>query len=220
MDQELVELNPNEESPPIEILSSDSQKDTHWNDENTETIRNWKESIAKSTFIYQVVLEKYKKTLKDLMHVGLIFGVIQSVVSGITSTMLSVDEKTYRYISIALSILTFLISIIINYVNGRIKLYELNDNVTCLSNYIIKADEFYFKISTELSKPKKLREDAIKLITEESNRYLKILNESPEIDNSDYKNATKEYYNFLEDDTAYRQYFDKIKKEDGRIEIV
>ena len=36
----------------------------NWSHTNTNTIKKWKEVLAKSSFMHQFILEKYKKLLK------------------------------------------------------------------------------------------------------------------------------------------------------------
>lgn len=194
--------------------------DNGWNNDTVNTFRSWKQSLAKASFIYQHILEKYTKKLNLFLILSLILSATATIIAGISTTTLTVDSDKYKYISLALNISLLVIGVLNTIFSGLIKILKLTDQTTLMSSYVDKLDAFYFIVSTQLSLPVVNRKNGSEFLTDHTEKYIALLNESPQVLHSDYSIACDMYVTYLQNDDSYSQYFEKKKVDDGTIEIV
>ena len=192
----------------------------NWTDGNVKTVRSWKSSVSKASFIYQSILEKNKKLLNKLLVISLIFSTISTIVSGISSTLLTVDNQNYKWVAFMFNVVLFILSGAVSILSGAIKIYKLDDLVSLISTYIEKLDSFYATISSELILHPSLRHDAISFIKKEDSSYLNMMLQSPDVYPSDYDEANQKYLKHIEDDTINSKYSQKYNDNDNVIDIV
>jgi hypothetical protein len=197
-----------------------NNQNNDWNKDIIDTIRIWKQSLVKASFVYQLILEKYQNKLNNYLIMSIVLSSSSVVLSGISTTTLAIDSDTYRIVSLVINIVLLIMSILVAIISGIIKIYKLNEMTNKISNYVDSLDKLIHIISLQLSLPYDLRVNGIELIKKKNDEYLSLMDDSPQIDNSDYIIANKKYYDFLQDDNQYYQYFKKIKDDDGNIEIV
>ena len=191
----------------------------NWTKSNTDTIRHWKTSVSKASFVYDVVLEKYKTIVDKTLVWAFILGTISTILAAISSAILVVD-KDLVWVGVGFNISIFILNGVVTILNGRVKIYKWGELVTNLSTYIEKLDSFYAEISSELVLPDKLRNDAVDFIKKQDNTYLNIMRQSPDIYTSDYTNANKKYKDFIEDNTLNYKFAQKYNSNDAVIDIV
>lgn len=192
----------------------------NWTNKNMTTIRNWKTSIIKASFIYEVVLEKYKKRVDNILLWAFILSTIATIISGIASALLTIDDTRYKWVAFGFNVALFVINGATTVLNGAIKIYKWDELVTKLSNFIEKMDSFYAAVSSELVLPDTLRQDAIEFIKKEDQSYLTIMQQSPNIYSSDTKKANKMYEEFIKDNTVNFKHAQRYNADDGAIDIV
>ena len=216
---------------PIELLCADSDKNenfrrkkgisNNWTPKNTATVKNWRISLAEASFIYQTILEKYKKRLDRTLVIILILGTVGTILSAISSTLLTMKNVDYIFISLAINIIIFLTSGIITVLNGSIKIYKWDEFIVRISAYIEKLDSFHSIIATELILPDQLRDNAVDFIKKSDNDYLNIIQQSPDLFPSDIKWAKELYKKFLTDNSisfkCAKKYYES---DDNTIDIV
>lgn len=188
----------------------------NWSPANTEVLRTWKTSLAKASFIYQYVVETTRIRLNRILIIALIISTISTIISGISTialtvnssvkivdgnstTTTSVENPTYKLVALIINAIVFVLSAIITILNGAIKIYKLDETVSIITPYIEKLDQIYSKIANELVLPEALREDAITFIKRESDNYLKLIQQSPDIDKSIEHRAMNKYNDYLKD---------------------
>lgn len=193
--------------------------ENNWTDANTSTLRNWKQSLAKASFMYQYVLEGAKNKLNNILLIALILSTASSVISGISSLALTVDNPSYKLAALIINIIVFIISVLITFLNGAIKIYKWDEIVTNYTAYIEKMDQLYSIIAHELVLPSALRDNAVDFIKTQGEIYLNLIRQSPDIDSSLYREANKEYIKFLQDDTISFKCSRKYKMDDSVIEV-
>lgn len=191
----------------------------NWNSTNAETVRKWKASVSKSSFIYDVILEKYKRVVDKTLVWAFIIGTISTILAAISSAILAVDD-TLVWMSVGFNSTIFILNGIVTILNGRIKIYKWNELVNQLTSHVEKLDHFYAEISSELVLPDKLRKDAIEFIQKQDSDYLNIIRQTPNVYPSDYKDANKEYLRFLKDNSVNYKYAQKYNADDSVIDIV
>ena len=190
----------------------------NWTDKNTQTVRSWKSSVSKASFIYESVLEKYKKKLDNTLLLALLFNTIATILSAISVSLLTIDD--YRWVAFGFNVVLFILNGCVTLLNGKIKIYKWDELVTTVSIFIEKLDQFYAVIANELVLPDHLRGDAIKFIKDESSNYLTIMQQSPQVYPSDYKIANDDYKKFIEDNSVNFKISQKYNNDDSVIDIV
>lgn len=173
----------------------------NWTDQNKETIKSWKESVSKASFIYEVVLEKYKKRVDYVLIAALLFNTVATLLTAVSTAILATNANLI-WVGFGFNVAILLLQAIVTLFNGALKVRGWSDIVTTLSTFIEKIDNFYGTISNELLLPDQLKSDAIEFITKESKNYLNITQQSPNIYPSDYRMANKKYKKFLETEDA------------------
>jgi hypothetical protein len=210
------------QSVPIESIdpSTGSKIYNNWTNKNIKTVRNWKTSISKASFIYEIVLEKYKKRVDNILLWAFILSTIATIISAITSALLTIDDTSYKWIAFGFNVALFVINGATTVLNGAIKIYKWDELVTSLSNFIEKMDLFYANISSELVLPDTLRQDAVEFIKKEDQAYLTIMQQSPKIYASDTKMANNMYEEFIKDNSMNFKYAQRYNATDDAIDIV
>ena len=188
----------------------------NWSPANTDVLRTWKISLAKTSFIYQYVLDSTKNKLDKLLIFALILSVISTIFSGISTISLTVNTKitiitnnsttemsmnnqSYKTLALVINIILFVFTALISLSNGIIKIYKYDETVAQISSYIERLDQIYSVIANELILPDILREDAVTFIKRENDNYLKLLQQSPNIDKTMEHNAILKYNVYLVD---------------------
>lgn len=202
-----------------DLEKSNNETINNWTETNINTLKTWKESLTKSAFIYQIILEKYKTRLNRILLSTLIFSLINMLLSGLSSLSLTINDQLYIKIAFGINIVTFIINTIISALNGTIKIYKYDEIVTNITAYVEKLDNLYTYISSQLILPNQLREDAIEFIKKQNDNYLSLLRISPEIHRSEYDMANKKYMKFLDDDSINFKCSEKYKNNDEVIDI-
>lgn len=165
----------------------------HWTEPNVQTLRSYKISLARSSYIYRYVLDKKKSALNKILVASLLASTFNTLISGLSTMALTIDNKYYVYFSLATNVALFILSAMIAIVNGAIKIYKLDDLVGTYSTYIEKIDQMFSIVSNQLVLPPLLREDAIDFIRRESKNYLELMKSSPNLDASDEEQAARSY---------------------------
>lgn len=200
--------------------TSDAQVNNNWSETNMNTLRNWKISLIKASFIYQLVSENSKSKLNTILVLSLILSTISTIISGLSTMALTVDNPTYKLVALIINGILFVISAIITFLHGAVKIYKWDEIVATFTAYIEKIDQLYSIVANQLVLPDSLRIDAIVFIKNQSEHYLNLIKQSPDIDTSDYQNANIEYMKYLKDESVNFKYSQKYSIEDSIIEVV
>lgn len=194
--------------------------DNNWTEANVNTLRAWKASLKEALFIYNYVMEKLKKKLNRIKVSLLFFSIITTLISAIaTYALTDSSNQTNVIISLVITILTTVIGAITSFLNGFIKIYNLDELVQSYTVYIERMDTIYSDIASELVLPILLREDAFDFIKREHEVYSNLIKNSPEIESSDNSEALKAYHIYLEDEVANIKFASKYTNNDAVIEV-
>lgn len=192
----------------------------NWSEQNINTVRNWKASVSKASFIYENTLEKYKKRVNWILIMALVFGTINTIIAAVSSALLTTNEAKFKYVALGFNLFIFVVSGIVTILNGIIEITNWDEFTIALSTYIEKLDAFYASIASELVLPPKLRVDAIKFIKKEDSNYLNLMMQAPNIKPSDYKDANNKYDKFAHDSSMSFKCAQKYNLDDSVIDIV
>ena len=191
----------------------------NWSDANTNVLRTWKLSLAKSSYVYQYVLETTRIRWDRLLVLILMASTLSTVISGISTISLTVsggtsvsvgnqtftmdtESPTYRIVSLVINCVLLGLAAIVTIAGGYIKIYKLDETVSTISAYIVKLDQFYAMVANQLILPDTLREDAVTFIKRENSNYLQLLQQGPDIDKSIEKTALLKYDDYLKDSST------------------
>ena len=172
----------------------------NWTPENIQLLMNWKITLSRLGFICQKTMEIYKLLLDWALIISLILSSIATILAGISSMALTVDNSTYSLIGFILNLIIFVISTLVSFLNAIIKLFNLNDKISFYASFILKVDQLYTIIACQLMLPSQEREDASIFIKRENKTLSDLIGQGPEINSFLYNNALKKYKKFLEDD--------------------
>ena len=204
MDTEIVDFD--EECAPQRqaILYLDDVPDVEtgvptngWTSENYQTVLTWKTSLIKTSFIYQYLVDSYRRKLNVILVLLLFFNTFSTLLSAVTTTTQTVDKPAYKLTSFVISIVILTVSAIVLFLSGLLKIYKFDDIFMSYSGYVDAVDHMYAVVDSQLSLPTEQRDDAIVFIKDNGKVYEKIIQQSPNISISNYDSAMKQYEKFL-----------------------
>ena len=214
-----IDMNVISDTDPLQLtnLRPISSSTNNWTDKNTETLRNWKASISKASFIYEAIIEKFKRF--DNVFSGLVYaaGVVATFIATISA---SLDMTTYPAAIFRLIIINAIIAAASAVFSEILRRFKWKDKVKDFSNFVERLDAFYSTVAGELILPINLRQDAIEFIRRNNETYMSIMKDSPQISLSNHADASKKYAKFLEDSGHSFKCAQKYKENDSIIDIV
>jgi len=173
----------------------------NWTQQNMDTLKIWKQNVSKASFIYETVLEKYKRKVNRLQIVTLIISALASIISAVSSALVAIENEKFVWIIFSFNIILFIFNSTNTVMNGILKITKWDNLITEISAYIERLDSFYVTISSEIILPDKLRKNALDFIKKEDQNYLNIMQQCPNIYPSDYINANTKYKQFMQDNS-------------------
>ena len=161
-------------------------------------------------------METTRTRLNRILVIALIISTISTIISGISTIALTVnsattivssnlttttttENPTYKLVALIINAIVFFLSAVMTLLTGIIKIYKLDETVALITPYIARIDQIYSKIANELVLPDSSREDAITFIKRESDNYLNLIQQSPDIDKSIESQALLKYNDYLKD---------------------
>lgn len=195
-------LSMNKTDSKLGVNKPSTDINNNWNQQNTQTLRAWKTSLSKASFIYDYVLEDAKTKLNRILVCSLIITMLSTIISGISTIALTVgnDQPAYKTAALVINAVLIGLGALATCLTGIIKIYKLDDIVSTISAYLVKLDQLYCEIANELVLPESSRENAVTFIKKESENYLNLMKQSPTVDSSKEQEAILKYTAFLEDD--------------------
>ena len=215
----LIDENNNDYQNSQSVSSSKNNIYNNWTESNVQTLRDWKTSTYKASFIFETILEKYRVKINKFLLWSLICSTISTILSAISSTVLAVNN-TLVWVSLGFNIGIFILNGIVTILNGGLEIYKWNEKVEHISKHIEKLDNFYSEISSELVLPDNLRLDAINFIKKYDTMYVNIMRQRPDISTSEYIDSNKKYSEFIKGNTINYNHAQKFNEIDSRIDMV
>jgi len=199
-------------------LASTSRKvENNWTSRNTDTVRNWKNTMSKSGFIYDYVRDKYKRLLDDVLLAALIMSTISTIISGVSTALLAIGS--YQWVTFGINIALLVLTGAVSVLTGAVRIFKWDEVVATISTYIEKLDFFYALTASELLLPDKLREDAVDFIKKNDDTFMELMKATPNIDSEEYKKAAVEYKQFVADEMNNFKCSQKYSRADNNIDI-
>ena len=183
--------------PPIQSTTQSSQPPHNWTTDNTTTVRNWKLSLTKASFVYQYVLDHTQTKMNRALVIIMILGAISTALNSVTTTLLTTNSTVHQYLSLAMSATVLIITTIITILSSLIKIYKWDTISADYSSFVNNMDQIYSLIAAELLLSPDLRGDAITFIQNTNDKVIALMQKSPNVDLRDYKNALLDYDKFI-----------------------
>ena len=194
---------------PIDGESNTNDNYNHWNQDSYDTVTNWKKSLAKSYFIYQYLVDEYKKKYNRGLIVVLILSTLTTILTAVNTTMQeATDDTLFKNQTLVINIILCVINGLIFLGNGIIKIYKFDQIISEYTSYVEKLDSMCSMIHDQLVLPSRMREDAQEFIKKRHLQYSDLMKKSPMISTGDYKKAVKKYENF----TTNRELQDELSE--------
>jgi len=188
------------------VQNNEDSDDNGWTEPNVEILRNWRNNLSKTSFIYQHVLHKYQLRLNRLLVVSLLLSTMSALLASISTLSLTRNEELYRFLSLAMSGTIFILAAITTIINGMIKIYKFEDIITSFSAFVDKIDNMCSTISAQLILPNKMKEQSLVFIKSCNESYSQIIKSAPMVDQNDFEVAKSSYEKFRKNEAInYKQ---------------
>jgi hypothetical protein len=163
-------------------INNDLTKGKNWNTDNTMTLLNW--ITIGSCFIK--FLDSRISHNRYFIRVNTIQSIILNTATGSIGVS-QISSILTPQVQLILTLIFTLFSFTLTITTGLIKVFQIHENLE--KNIQIRQEwaSFIISISTELQLPIEERQDALKLIRDNKNIYLSLLNKDIESDKIDTK---------------------------------
>jgi hypothetical protein len=173
-------------------INNDLTKGKNWNSDNAMTLLNW--ITIGSCFI------KFLDSRISHNRTFIRINTIQSIVLNTATGSIGVSQISSIFtpqIQLILTLIFTLFSFSLTITTGLVKVFQIHENLE--RNIQIRQEwaSFIISISTELQLPIEERQDALKLIRDNKNIYLSLLNKDIESDKIDTKHTLSSTINEL-----------------------
>lgn len=154
---------PNNFNQDIDLISTLDKKGlgTNWDPPNIVTLAEWLNIASLYILILDKEISYYKKILKNVTFLGLLFS---TVTSSISLSQLSITESDYPNLSITLKIIFTFTSIFTTVATGYIKINNIQNNLDTCLNYYNKWNAFASEISGQFQLPIDIRRNSLSII--------------------------------------------------------
>lgn len=176
----------------------------NWSKQNEATINNMIKSLIKTSFIFDFVYEKNKSTLDKYQVIVLIISSLLTLVSTLnvgsldgSSDTQTNSEKSYK---LGINITTFVLSFTSTIVLGLLRIKNYESYTRTLLSHLKDVDKLYNDLKITMLLPLSMRENAVTFITDKEKEFREINKNTPNILQSDYEIANKEYIEFLNEE--------------------
>lgn len=168
-----------------------------WNQQNSDTIKSWRRSISRTSFIYQLVSDKYNTRLSRVLLVAFIINTIISMLSAIKVVFNVVEDDWVKDLRISFDVITLILAASVTLLNGVAKMFDWQTFVTECSKYIERLESLYATVAGTIGLPPELRSNAVNFITKTDRTYLDLMRQRPQMRPNDYTWASENYETFI-----------------------
>jgi hypothetical protein len=134
---------------------------TDWNVSNILTLVEWLNIASLYILLLDKQISYYRKILNKITIYGLIVSTITSTVS---LSQLSMSEREYPNLSMALKVAFSVTSIFTTITTGALKIMKIQENLEIALEYYKKWNNFAAEISGQLQIPIEIRKNALSII--------------------------------------------------------
>jgi len=183
--------------------SGNSNKGKNWTTNNTRTLLTW--ITIGSCFIK--FLDSQIKRNRTFIRVNTLQSIIMNTATGSIGVS-QISSIFSQQIQLILTLIFTLMAFTLTITTGVIKVCQIHENLEKSIQIRQEWASFITNISTELQLPMEERQDALKLIRDNKNIYLSLLNKDIEINTIDAAETLRSTENKIKQKIkAYKQYY-------------
>lgn len=171
------------------ISINDVQSDTN-TITSSETVIEWKTRCIKIAFIYDFILNKYKKRV-DLFTLLTFF--LSSLTTLFALGNFGLSELDYPDITLSLKTISVILSTSSSISASIIKMRGWNEMIENCQKYLDMVENFIALIISEQSLPSEIEPNHQQFIQKHKDKFLTILDSAPNISHDDYLQALDNY---------------------------
>lgn len=191
-----------------------------WNQQNLDTIKSWRRSISRTSFIYQLVTDKYNTRLSRFLLAAFIINTIISMLAALKVVFNVVVADWVQNLKISFDAITLILATTVMILNGTMKMFDWQTFVTSCSKYIERLESLYAVVAGTLGLPAELRGNAVSFITKTDRMYLDLMRQRPQLRPSDYTWASTNYETFIKNQAHSYELTQKYIGKDIIIDLV
>jgi hypothetical protein len=169
----------------------------NWTHTNQQLLDTWISKITRTSFIYELILQKYQVKLNKYLMYSLILNAISALISVISTSVAGTDSTKYIWVIFGLNLGVSIITCLSTIINGYININNWSDIVKNLSAYVQQLDSFISDLLTQSMLPINMRTDGSDFIIKENQIFSNLLKASPNISALDFVEADKNYNDIL-----------------------
>lgn len=159
-------------------------------DNYEHTLNEWKDRGGKLAFIYEYVIDKYRKLVSNY---GLAAFIIISLTTLLSLSNLGIKESDHPEIALGMKIATAILTSAATIASGVVQLRGWQPLVTACQKYLDTVENFVAIIISEQTLPLKFRTAPDEFILGQKDKYQSILSSAPDIPHDDYVIALEKY---------------------------
>ena len=202
--EKLIIHTPTENPPPVnsvEVING-------WDINTYNTVKKWRDDIAKSSFIYGQLLGQKEKSMQAVLVFTLILSQLMFILSGV-STALTVVDIDMKWAMLTFNIIILIASGVVTVLNGLIKIFGWDTAISILTKIITKLDSQWFVFETEISIPAEQRINGKDFIKRSDGDYMHLMQSCPHVGIDDYVQANKTYQERLGQNLIWQARFNR-----------
>lgn len=155
-----------------------------------DTIKEWRRRGAKVAFIYDLILDTYRKRLDFFTLLAFL---LTSLTSLLALSNFGISEEEYPNVAISMKALNVFLTTGAAICAGIVQLRGWNQLVNSCQKYLDTVENFVAVIISEQTLPLRLRMDPEQFILQQKDKFQTILNSAPDIPHDHYLHALKHY---------------------------
>lgn len=159
-------------------------------DNYEDVMRGWMKQGKKIAFIYECIMDKYRKRLRRWTLAAF---VLTSITSLLSLGNFGIQEEDMPELTIAMKAATAALTTSSAIATGVISIFSWTQLVSSCQKYLDTVEHFVSSIISELTLPVKFRTDPDMFIMNQKDKYQAILNSAPDVPHSDYIIALEKY---------------------------
>ena len=169
----------------------------NWSSTNQKLLDTWISKTTRTSFIYELILQKYQVKLNKYLGYSLILNALSALISVIATSVSGTDPTKYIWVIFGLNLGVSVITCLSTVINGYININNWTGLVKNLSSYVQQLDSFMSDLLIQNMLPVNIRTDGIEFITKENQIFTDLLKASPHISASDFIEADNNYKDIL-----------------------
>ena len=189
-----------------------------WNDQSIKTLNNWRDKLVRTSYIFSFIKEKYTKRQDWILILIAICGGLITLINTVASALspssdiklsnttdVTVTDNTFKWAIFGLNVSSAVLAGMVALLSYIIKLKQWGPFCEKLSNTINKIDDLYNIIDLQLLLPPGDRMNASEFIIKYNSEIQNAINDSPNIDPTDYQEASNQFNNVANNPITIKQ---------------